>query len=66
MAPKKGIKVSDYRDLAEQGYSKSETARMLGVRVQTVDKVATKNRITFPMGYIKKEKRDALALQQET
>lgn len=64
MAPKKGLKVSDYRDLAEQGYSKTETARILGVKVQTVDRVAVKNRLTFAMGYIRKEKRDALALQQ--
>jgi hypothetical protein len=65
VAPKKGIKVSDYRDLAEHGYSKAEAARILGVRIQTVDKVARKNRIIFPMGYIKKEKRDALALQAQ-
>lgn len=64
MAPKKGLKVSDYRDLADLGYSKSETAKILGVRVQTVDRVAVTHDITFVMGYMKKEKRDAMAQAQ--
>jgi hypothetical protein len=64
VAPRKGLKVADYQRLADQGYSKSEAARLLGVRVQTVHMVAVKNRITFMMGYRRKEKRDALAIQQ--
>jgi transposase len=63
MAPKKGLSPETYVHMANDGYSKSETARILGVTVQTVAIMARRYNINFPMGYIRKEKRDALAGQ---
>lgn len=65
MAPKKGLSPEEYIQLANDGYSKSETARILGVTVQTVAIMAARHNINFPMGYVKKEKRDALVGQAD-
>lgn len=65
MAPKKGVSIEDYKRLAAEGYSKTETARLLGVTTPTVFAVARKHNIIFPMGYIKKEKRDASVAKTE-
>lgn len=64
MAPKKGNTLDDYRRLAQQGYSKSEAARILGVTVATVFIMAQRHKINFPAGYIKKEKRDVRVAEE--
>lgn len=66
MAPKKSIPVDEYRRLAAQGNSISETAAILGVKPQTVFVVGKRHNIEFPKGYIKKEKRGAtVAIQSQ-
>lgn len=66
MAPKKSISVDEYRRLAAEGHSISETAIILGVTPQTVFIVGKRHNIEFPKGYIKKEKRDAaVAIQAQ-
>lgn len=65
MAPKKGHTLADYVALANDGHSKSEAARILGVKVETVHRMAVRHNINFVMGYIAKEKRDATPLSKE-
>lgn len=65
MSIKKGLSPDDYISLANDGFSQSEVARLLGVTVQTVHKMAKRHNINFPMGYVKKEKRDALVGQAD-
>lgn len=47
---RKGYSQEDYRKLAEAGFSKAETARELGVHVNSVDVMSKHYKITFRDG----------------
>jgi len=46
----KGISVDRYKELAAQGLSASETARVLGVKSSTVQNMAKRHGIVFIRG----------------
>ena len=50
MGVHKGWSVDDYRKWARFGYTMAETARMLGVKPQTVAAMAAKHGIVFDKG----------------
>lgn len=46
----KGISLDRYKELADQGLSASETARVVGVTKTTVQGIAKRNKISFVKG----------------
>jgi transposase len=51
MVWKKGHTYDDYIRCAAYGMSKAETARLLGVTIQSVHAMALRYNITFELGY---------------
>ena len=65
MGRHKGFTVEDYRKLAEQGYSISEAAYLMGVRQQTVSTMAKRHDIKFADGNQRRMYRHVSAVLEE-
>lgn len=55
-AGRRGLKVQDYRDLAEAGFSKTRTAEILGVSWNSVTDAAKRHNIKFKDGRMGQER----------